>query len=124
MGMHDCSRDDCLNGSLVRCALAGCLTSLCTPVAQGENAALLTEIDSASEAYETMQSSNTGLVRVLGERDAGISQMAGELLRHEQGTARCKADKDTAESACRLAQQHRQGLEQRLQELQLSLQVC
>lgn len=108
----------------MHCELAGCLTSLGAPVAQGENAALLTEIDNASEAYETMQSSNTGLVRVLGERDAGISQMAGELLRHEQGMARCKADKDTAESSCRLAQQHRQGLEQRLQELQLSLQVC
>lgn len=84
----------------------------------------MTEIDNASEAYESMQSSNTALVRQLGERDARISQMTGEQLRHEQGMARCRDDKAMAESCSRLAQQHRQGLEQRLQELQLASQVC
>lgn len=84
----------------------------------------MTEIDNASEAYESMQSSNTALVRQLGERDARISQMSGEQLRHEQGMARCRDDKAMAESSSRLAQQHRQGLEQRLQELQLASQVC
>lgn len=84
----------------------------------------MTEIDNASEAYESMQSSNTALVRQLGERDARISQMTGEQLRHEQGMTRCRDDKALAESSCRLAQQHRQGLEQRLQELQLASQVC
>ena len=84
----------------------------------------MTEIDNASEAYESMQSSNTALVRQLGERDARISQMTGEQLRHEQGMARCRDDKAMAESSSRLAQQHRQGLEQRLQELQLASQVC
>ncbi|KAL0040814.1 hypothetical protein WJX79_006359 [Trebouxia sp. C0005] len=48
---------------------------------QAENSAVMTEIDNASEAYESMQSSNTAL-------------------------------------------QHRQGLEQRLQELQLASQAC
>jgi len=84
----------------------------------------MTEIDNASEAYESMQSSNTALVRQLGERDARISQMTGEQLRHEQGMARCRDDKAMAESCSRLAHQHRQGLEQRLQELQLASQVC
>ncbi|KAL0028332.1 hypothetical protein WJX77_000287 [Trebouxia sp. C0004] len=91
---------------------------------QGENSALMTEIDNASEAYESMQSSNTALVRQLGERDARISQMTGEQLRHEQGMARCRDDKALAESSCRLAQQHRQGLEQHLQDLQLASQAC
>ncbi|DBA67317.1 TPA: hypothetical protein ACH3X2_001617 [Trebouxia sp. C0005] len=91
---------------------------------QAENSAVMTEIDNASEAYESMQSSNTALVRQLGERDARISQMTGEQLRHEQGMARCRDDKAMAESCSRLAQQHRQGLEQRLQELQLASQAC
>lgn len=84
----------------------------------------MTEIDNASEAYESMQSSNTALVRQLGERDARMSQMSGEQLRHEQGMARCRDDKAMADSCSRLAHQHRQGLEQRLQELQLASQVC
>lgn len=90
---------------------------------QGDNAALITEIDNTSEAYEAMQSSNTGLVRQLGERDARISQMTGEQLRHDQAIARCKADRELSESASRTAQQHKQALEQRVQELQVNLQV-
>lgn len=84
----------------------------------------MNEIDHTSEAYEAMQSNNTGLVRQLGERDARVSQMTGEQLRHDQAMARCKADKDMADTACKMAQQHKQGLEQRLQELQGHLQVC
>ena len=108
-------------------ALAGRLVAVlscsvpCVP--QGDNAALMTEIDNTSEAYEAMQSSNTGLVQQLGERDACISQMTGEQLRHNQAMARCKADKELAETASRAAQQHKEGLEQRIQELQTNLQV-
>ena len=91
--------------------------------AQGDNAALMTEIDNTSEAYEAMQSSNTGLVRQLGERDARISQLMGEQLRHDQAIARAKADKELAETASRTALQHKQGLEKRVQELQVDLQV-
>ena len=84
----------------------------------------MTEIDNASEAYESMQSSNTGLVRQLGERDARISQMTGEQLRHDQAMARCKADKEMAETAYKLVRNQKQALEQRLHDLQLSIQVC
>lgn len=92
-------------------------------LAQGDNAALMTEIDNTSEAYESMQSSNTGLVRQLGERDARISQLMGEQLRHDQAIARGKADRELAETASRTAQQHKQVLEQRVHELQVDLQV-
>lgn len=92
-------------------------------MAQGDNAALMTEIDNTSEAYEAMQSSNTGLVRQLGERDARISQLTGEQLRHDQAMARGKADRELAETASKSAQQHKQGLEQHVQELQTDLQV-
>ena len=83
----------------------------------------MTEIDNASEAYETMQTSNTALVRQLADRDARISQMTGEQLRHEQAMARNKADKDLADSAFKASQQQKQLLEQRLQGLQTNLQV-
>ena len=83
----------------------------------------MTEIDNTSEAYEAMQSSNTGLVRQLGERDARISQLTGEQLRHDQAIARSKADRELAEVASRTAQLHKQGLEQRVHELQTDLQV-
>lgn len=92
-------------------------------MAQGDNAALMTEIDNTSEAYEAMQSSNTGLVRQLGERDARISQLTGEQLRHDQAMARGKADRELAETASKSAQQHKQGLEKHVQELQSDLQV-
>ena len=92
-------------------------------LAQGDNAALMTEIDNTSEAYESIQSSNTGLVQQLGERDARISQLTGEQLRHDQALARGKADRELAETASRTAQQHKQGLEKRAQELQSDLQV-
>ncbi|KAL3154390.1 hypothetical protein ABBQ32_013866 [Trebouxia sp. C0010 RCD-2024] len=90
---------------------------------QGDNAALMTEIDNTSEAYEAMQSSNTGLVRQLGERDARISQLMGEQLRHDQAIARAKADKELAETASTTSLQHKQGLEKRVQELQVDLQA-
>ena len=83
----------------------------------------MTEIDNTSEAYESIQSSNTGLVQQLGERDARISQLTGEQLRHDQALARGKADRELAETASRTAQQHKQGLEKRVQELQTDLQV-
>lgn len=83
----------------------------------------MTEIDNTSEAYEAMQSSNTGLVRQLGERDARISQLMGEQLRHDQAIARAKADKELADTASRTSLQHKQGLEKRVQELQVDLQV-
>lgn len=92
-------------------------------MAQGDNAALMTEIDNTSEAYEAMQSSNTGLVRQLGERDARISQLTGEQLRHDQAMARGKADRELAETGSKSALQHKQGLEQHVQELQTDLQV-
>ena len=91
---------------------------------QGENSALMTEIDNASEAYETMQTSNTALVQQLADRDARISQMTGEQLRHEQALNRCKGDKALTDSASRALQQQKQALEQRLQGLQTNLQVC
>lgn len=83
----------------------------------------MAEIDNTSEAYEAMQSSSTDLVRQLGERDARLSQMTGEQLRHDQAIARSKAEKELAESACRSVQQQKQTLEQRLQELQGNIQV-
>lgn len=92
-------------------------------LAQGDNAALMTEIDNTSEAYESIQSSNTGLVQQLGERDARISQLTGEQLRHDQALARGKADRELAETASRTAQQHKQGLEKLVQDLQTDLQV-
>lgn len=83
----------------------------------------MTEIDNTSEAYESIQSSNTGLVQQLGERDARISQLTGEQLRHDQALARGKADRELAETASRTAQQHKQGLEKLVQDLQTDLQV-
>ena len=83
----------------------------------------MSEIDNTSEAYEAMQTSYTGLVRQLGERDVRISQMTGEQLRHDQAMARCSADKELAETAFRTAQQQKQGLQQRMLELQANLQV-
>ena len=105
--------------------ISGWLLHLHSPsiLLQGDNAALITEIDNTSEAYEAMQSSNTGLVRQLGERDARISHMTGEQLRHDQAIARCKADRELSELASRTAQQHKQALEQRAHELQVNLQV-
>ena len=113
----------CLATQPALCPACTRLCNLLCLLAQGDNAALMSEIDNTSEAYEAMQSSNTGLVRQLAERDARISQMAGEQLRHEQAIARCKAEKGLSETALKAAQQQQQALEHCMQELHASLQV-